>query len=87
MGRITKCDAYRIDGQIFETSKQAEEYQKELSIIAAWKGTLPAIPPQFMGVILSLMKTSVDRVNFRLYLDKLDAIDGIKPQAKMVKLK
>ena len=85
--KIAKCDAYRVEGQLFETAKQAEDYLKELAIIKAWDSTLPRIAPQIMGVVLGLMRTAVDRTNFRLLLDKLDVIDGISPRAKQIVMK
>jgi len=83
----TECKAYRVDGQLFETKKQAEGAIRDIARVKAMSEVIGNISPQFIGIILGLVASPQQRENFIKFLAKLDEIDGIKKKSKLVKLK
>ena len=84
---ITECKAYRVDGSLFETKKQAEGAIKDLKKVNALNTIIGKTPPQMYGFVFGLVDTVQQRENYRKFLDELDAIDGVVKKSKLIKLK
>ena len=76
MNVIAKTEAYRTNGELFETEKQAKDYNRLLEYKEAIANNIKGeLNDPSMGFLISLISSEDKRRNLRMLLDRIEKID------------